>query len=185
MCQRKLLLPHFDGEAIGRYTEAIAAAAEREIESWPPNRTFPLARTCGATTKRMVEFTTRSVGQLVESMNAQCRADRCRQAAAESAGAPGRAADRRRRRADDLSERRDILSMLLQSRTNEGEALVRNPAALEGLLDAVRTDTNGAPWLSRRSSRRCAHGRSSRSPAGGSRCPGSSVPTRFQPTPVS
>src|SRR3954453_12983246 len=43
MRQRKLLLPPFHGEAIERYTAAIAAAAEREIGSWPLVRPFALA----------------------------------------------------------------------------------------------------------------------------------------------
>ena len=43
MRQRKLLLPNFHGEAIERYTRSISAAAEREIETWPVGRPFPLA----------------------------------------------------------------------------------------------------------------------------------------------
>jgi len=35
MRQRRLLLPPFHGEAVARYTEMIAHAAEREIEAWP------------------------------------------------------------------------------------------------------------------------------------------------------
>ncbi len=35
MRQRKLLLPPFHGEAVQRYTEMIAEAADREIDSWP------------------------------------------------------------------------------------------------------------------------------------------------------
>ena len=43
LCQRKLLLPPFHGEAIARYEELIAAAAEREIAAWPSGRAFSLA----------------------------------------------------------------------------------------------------------------------------------------------
>ena len=43
MRQRKLLLPPFHGEAIERYTQAIAEATEREIDSWPLNEPFALA----------------------------------------------------------------------------------------------------------------------------------------------
>jgi cytochrome P450 family 135 len=43
MRQRKLLLPPFHGEAVRRYTEMIAEAAEREIERWPLGEPFPLA----------------------------------------------------------------------------------------------------------------------------------------------
>jgi cytochrome P450 len=43
MRQRKLLLPHFHGEAVQRYAEMIAAAAEREIDRWPVDEPFALA----------------------------------------------------------------------------------------------------------------------------------------------
>ena len=41
--QRKLLLPPFHGEAIARYEQMIAEAAEREIDRWPVGRPFALA----------------------------------------------------------------------------------------------------------------------------------------------
>ena len=43
MRQRKLLLPPFHGESIERYTQAIAEATEREIDSWPLNTPFAIA----------------------------------------------------------------------------------------------------------------------------------------------
>ena len=43
MRQRKLLLPPFHGEAVQRYTEMIAEAADREIDRWPTGRPFALA----------------------------------------------------------------------------------------------------------------------------------------------
>ncbi|MGH2974008.1 MAG: cytochrome P450 [Solirubrobacterales bacterium] len=43
MRQRKLLLPPFHGEAIARYEQLIADAAEREIATWPIGRPFSLA----------------------------------------------------------------------------------------------------------------------------------------------
>jgi cytochrome P450 len=43
MRQRKLLLPPFHGEAVQRYTEMITEAAEREIDSWPLGTPFSLA----------------------------------------------------------------------------------------------------------------------------------------------
>ena len=43
MRQRKLLLPPFHGEAIERYSQAIAEATEREIDTWPLNEPFALA----------------------------------------------------------------------------------------------------------------------------------------------
>ena len=41
--QRKLLLPPFHGEAIARYEQMIADAAEREIARWPVGKPFALA----------------------------------------------------------------------------------------------------------------------------------------------
>src|SRR5213082_2364988 len=43
MRQRKLLLPPFHGEAVERYAEMIADAAEREIDRWPTGTPFALA----------------------------------------------------------------------------------------------------------------------------------------------
>ena len=43
MRQRKLLLPAFHGEAVQRYVDMIAEAADREIDRWPVGRPFPLA----------------------------------------------------------------------------------------------------------------------------------------------
>src|SRR5207244_13537987 len=43
MRQRKLLLPPFHGEAVERYAEMIAGAAEREIARWPTGTPFRLA----------------------------------------------------------------------------------------------------------------------------------------------
>jgi cytochrome P450 len=41
--QRKLLLPPFHGEAIERYTDMIAEATERELDSWPLGEPIALA----------------------------------------------------------------------------------------------------------------------------------------------
>ena len=43
MRQRKLLLPPFHGEAVERYTQMIAEAADREIDRWPIGTPFALA----------------------------------------------------------------------------------------------------------------------------------------------
>ena len=41
--QRKLLLPAFHGEAVARYRQMIAEAADREIDTWPVGKPFALA----------------------------------------------------------------------------------------------------------------------------------------------
>src|SRR3954453_15418371 len=43
MRQRKLLLPAFHGDAVKRYAQMIAEAADREIARWPLDRPFALA----------------------------------------------------------------------------------------------------------------------------------------------
>jgi cytochrome P450 family 135 len=42
MRQRKLMLPPFHGERMASYGELITRATERELDSWPLNRTFSL-----------------------------------------------------------------------------------------------------------------------------------------------
>jgi cytochrome P450 len=42
MRQRKLLLPPFHGQSVRRYGELIREIAEREMETWPVGRSFPL-----------------------------------------------------------------------------------------------------------------------------------------------
>ncbi len=43
MRQRKLLLPHFHGEAIAQYSQMITRAVDREIDRWPTGRPIALA----------------------------------------------------------------------------------------------------------------------------------------------
>ena len=152
MRQRKLLLPPFHGEAIEAYTQMIAAATEREIDRWPVGEPFALAPRMQAITldvimagifgiegkpqrgtpehglrqmiRRMVVASTQPAAQIGELL----------QIGRDEPFGPMKAGlallDRQvyavikaRRRAADLGERRDILSLLLQARTEEGEAL--------------------------------------------------------------
>jgi cytochrome P450 len=176
--QRKLLLPHFHGEAIERYSEAIEDATEREIDTWPLNSAFALAPRMQAitldvimagifgiggppapgtaehrlrtVTKWMVGLTTRPAGQLIELMNARRK----------EPIAPARPLVRmlerpidllieQRRRTENLAERRDILSMLLQTRTEEGGALSPEEVRAELLtlvLAGHETTANSLAW---------------------------------------
>jgi cytochrome P450 len=152
MRQRKLLLPPFHGEAIDAYTQMISAATEREIDRWPLGEPFALAPRMQAITldvimagifgiegrpqrgtpehglrqmiRRLVNASTLPVAQLGEIV----------QIGREEAVGPMKvglamldkqvyAVIKARRRATDLEQRRDILSLLLQARTEEGEAL--------------------------------------------------------------
>ncbi|HEV7483962.1 MAG TPA: cytochrome P450 [Solirubrobacterales bacterium] len=199
MRQRKLLLPSFHGEAIEAYTQMISEATERELDRWPVGEPFALAPRMQAITldvimagifgiegrprrgtpehglrqmiRKLVAASTQPVAQVGELL--QIGRDEAvgamkyglslldKQVYAVISG---------RRRAADLDERRDILSLLLQARTEEGEELtdkelrdellvlvlaghettanslswawerlVRNPAAHEALLGAVRS----------------------------------------------
>jgi len=178
MRQRKLLLPPFHGEAIDQYTEMISGAAEREIDTWPLSRPFALAprmqaitldvimagifgiegkpergtpeRRLRATIKRLVAASTWPTAQVGELMNI----------GREEAIGPMRlgieALDRatypvieQRRRAEDLGERRDILSLLLQARTESGEALSDKELRDELLtlvLAGHETTANSLAW---------------------------------------
>ena len=178
MRQRKLLLPHFHGEAIARYTEAIIDAVDREIDSWPLDIAFPVAPRMQAitldvimagifgidappgrgtaehrlriTTKRMVELTTRPAGQFIELMNA--RSDEPIRLARPLLRLLERPIDlliEQRRRAHDLAERRDILSLLLQARTESGEELSPEEVRAELLtlvLAGHETTANSLAW---------------------------------------
>ncbi|HEY5816182.1 MAG TPA: cytochrome P450 [Solirubrobacterales bacterium] len=178
MRQRKLLLPPFHGEAIEQYTQMIADAAEREIDRWPVGRPFALAPRMQAITldvimagifgiegvpergtpehrlrqmtKRVVEASTLPFAPVVELINLNREEpvgpmkigldmlDRATYAVIEQ-----------RRRAEDLGDRRDILSLLLQARTEEGEAMSDKELRDELLtlvLAGHETTANSLAW---------------------------------------
>ncbi len=150
--RRKLLLPAFHGEAIAAYERMIADAAEREISRWPLDRPFALAPRMQAITldvimggifgiesrpragtpehalrlavREMLWSSTLPVARLAELGNlgrSEARGltrlgllvpDRCVHAVIA-----------KRRRAADLGERRDILSLLLRAEDEEGRPL--------------------------------------------------------------
>lgn len=150
--QRKLLLPPFHGEAIERYQQMIADAAEREIASWPVGRPFALAPRMQAITldvimggifgiegvprpgtrehalrlaiRELLRSSTLPGAKLAELMQighddpvgltklGLLVPDRCLYAVIA-----------KRRKASDLDERRDIMSLIMRSRTEDGESL--------------------------------------------------------------
>jgi cytochrome P450 len=178
MRQRKLLLPNFHGEAIERYTQSIAAAAEREIESWPVGRPFPLAPRMQAitldvimagifgiegtpgrdtpefwlrfATKRLVAASTKPAAQIGELMNLfRDEPVGLTRVGLEILDRPTYAVIARRRAAEDLGDRRDILSQLLQARTEEGEELSDREVRDELLtlvLAGHETTANSLAW---------------------------------------
>lgn len=177
MRQRKLLLPPFHGEAIEHYTAAIAEAAEREIDSWPVGKPFSLAPRMQAITldvimsgifgidgqpaprtregklrttiKRLVDLSTKPVAQVAELMNVRRE---------EPIGLTrlGRALlDRHMdaviatRRGEDLGERHDILSLLLQARGEDGEVLTQaeiRDELITLVLAGHETTANSLAW---------------------------------------
>jgi cytochrome P450 len=178
MRQRKLLLPPFHGEAIERYAQMISDAAEREIDRWPIGEPIALAPRMQAITldvimagifgiegkpergtpehglrtavRRLVEASTWKVAQLGELLNL----------GREEPVGPTRLVlsllDRptykviaARREAGDLGERRDILSMLLQTATEDGETLTDQEVRDELLtlvLAGHETTANSLAW---------------------------------------
>ncbi len=178
MRQRKLLLPPFHGEAIEAYTQMIATATETEIDRWPVGEPFALAPRMQAITldvimagifgvegkprrgtpehglrqmiRRLVNASTQPAAQIGELLHI----------GREEAMGPMKAGlallDRQvygvittRRRATDLGERRDILSLLLQARTEEGEELSDKELRDELLvlvLAGHETTANSLAW---------------------------------------
>ena len=178
MRQRKLLLPSFHGEAIEQYTQMIADAAEREIDRWHLGRPFSLAPRMQAitldvimagifgiegkpergtpehrlrfATKRIVAASTWPTAQLAELMNLNREEPvGLTRVGLELLDRPTYAVIERRRRADDLGERHDILSLLLQARTESGEAMSDKEVRDELLtlvLAGHETTANSLAW---------------------------------------
>jgi cytochrome P450 len=177
MRQRKLLLPPFHGEAVQRYTQMIAEAVEREIDRWPTGTPFALAPRMQAitldvimagifgvegapapgtpehglrqATRRMVGLSTRPEAQLFELLNL----------GRDEPIGPVRAllahldshvyAVIAARRAGAHEHRTDILSLLLEAETEEGERLTDRELRDELLtlvLAGHETTANSLAW---------------------------------------
>jgi cytochrome P450 len=178
MRQRKLLLPPFHGEAIESYAQMISAATEREIDRWAVGEPFALAPRMQAitldvimagifgiegkpapgtpeaglrrTVKRLVASSTRPGAKLTELLHiGREEAIGPMRIALGLLDRPTYAVISARRAAEDLGERRDILSLLLLARTEEGEALddkeVRDEL-LTLVLAGHETTANSLAW---------------------------------------
>jgi cytochrome P450 len=147
--QRRLLLPPFHGERMQRYRQIIEEATEREIAGWTPGEPVQIARRMqevtlevilravfGVTRADEVEHLRRVLLEMLEWTTAPPRflmlaflppariADygpfrRVMEPVDEAL----RAEIRRRRTVEDLAEREDILSLLLQARDEDGQGL--------------------------------------------------------------
>jgi cytochrome P450 len=177
MRQRKLLLPPFHGEAIEAYAQMIADAADREIDRWPVGTPFAIAPRMQAITldvimagifgiegkpkrgtpehalraavRHLVAASTWPVAQLAEIMNiGSDEAVGPTKAGLAILDRPTYAVIAARRR-EDLDGRRDILSILLQARTEDGEALTDQELRDELLtlvLAGHETTANSLAW---------------------------------------
>jgi cytochrome P450 len=176
--QRKLLLPPFHGEAIERYMDMIRDAAEHEIDKWPVGETIELAPRMQAITldvimagifgidgtprrgtpehalrraiRGLVTISTWKIAQLGELMNiGSDEPVGITKAGLEFLDRPTYAVIAARRRADDVGERNDILSLLLQARTEDGEGLTDHELRDELLtlvLAGHETTANSLAW---------------------------------------
>jgi cytochrome P450 family 135 len=145
--QRKLLLPPFHGERMREYEDVIVDATRRDMAQWPLGRPMRLQERTRKITLEVIlravfgveaeqmEALRRAIGDLMEPINAVAvvRAALRRPSMERPGGAFGQALDRldaviyaeleRRRGQEDLAERRDILSLLMQARDEDGQAM--------------------------------------------------------------
>jgi cytochrome P450 family 135 len=149
MTQRRLMLPSFHGERMQRYESLMTAVAEEEVSRWPVAEPFSLLPRMQSVTlevimravfgfrepdrlaelrarlERMIAETTQMRHMVVMAVLGPERV--------ESAGLFRRALEpvdemlideaRRRRGADDLDERDDVLSLLVQARHEDGRPM--------------------------------------------------------------
>jgi cytochrome P450 len=149
--QRRLMLPSFHGERMREYETVMTAAADRAIDSWPVGETFALLPYMQSLTLDVIMHAVFGVeeGTRQEELKRRIRtmldpvgnraAILMMMVSGGRLGVTGRverfqrqrqAVDEmiyaeiaRRRGADDLAERTDVLSMLLLATDEEGEAM--------------------------------------------------------------
>jgi cytochrome P450 len=176
--QRKLLLPPFHGDAIARYEAMIADAAEREIDRWPIGTPIALAPRMQAitldvimsgvfgiegrpqrgtpehalrrATKALLAASTWKGAQVAELMNiGRDEPVGITKVGLDMLDRPTYAVIAQRRAAAGVEDRRDILSLLLQARTEDGEALTDRELRDELLtlvLAGHETTANSLAW---------------------------------------
>jgi cytochrome P450 family 135 len=147
MRQRKLLLPPFHGERMREYEDVIVEATRRDMAGWPIGQPMRLQERTrkitlevilravfGVEAERMEELR-QAIGGLLAPVHplAIMLFSLRRPTLERPTGALGRALDhldavvyaelRRRREQRDLAERNDILSLLMQARDEDGQAM--------------------------------------------------------------
>jgi cytochrome P450 family 135 len=147
MRQRKLLLPPFHGERMREYEQTIVDATRKDMATWPLGRPMRLQERTRAITLEVIlravfgveaermDALRSAIGDLLAPMKAwRVVLIALRMPSVERPpGAIGRALDRldaviydelaKRRAQQDLAQRTDILSLLLQARDEDGEAM--------------------------------------------------------------
>src|SRR5271165_407092 len=146
MRQRKLLLPSFHGERMREYEDVIVQATRSDMARWPIGAEMPmqahsrritleviLRAVFGVEAERMAPLRSAIEGLMVPVSGVRMlRMALSRPRAGRPTGAFGEALDRldaliyeelARRRSQELGERADILSLLLQARDEEGAAM--------------------------------------------------------------
>jgi cytochrome P450 len=147
MRQRKLLLPPFHGERMREYEDTIVEATRRDMASWELDRPMRLQERTRAITlevivravfgveaERMATLTA-AIGALLEPVSSprMILFALRRWSLDRPTGPIGRGLDAldaviyeelaRRREQEDLAERTDILSLLMQARDEDGQAM--------------------------------------------------------------
>jgi cytochrome P450 len=178
MRQRKLLLPSFHGEAVQQYVAMIEDITHREIDRWPMGRPFALAPRMQAITldvimggifgiegrprpgtaehalrtaiRSLVEASTWPIAQVAELMNiGRDEPVGLTKMGLSVLDRATYAVISRRKRVADLEQRGDILSMLLHTRTEDGELLTDKELRDELLtlvLAGHETTANQLAW---------------------------------------
>jgi cytochrome P450 len=152
MRQRKLLLPSFHGDAVARYEEMIAAAAEHEVDSWSVGETVELTSRMQAVTldvimagifgvegkpepgtpehelrktvRMLADLSTSAVGMAADFINlGRDEPFGPQKIAIARLWKPVDEVVRLRRADPGATERNDILSLLLRAETEDGELL--------------------------------------------------------------
>ena len=145
--QRKLLLPPFHGERMREYEDAIVEATRRDMAAWPVGKPIRLHERTRAITLEVIlravfgveaermDRVREAVGTLLvpASTLLLMRLALRRPSLERPGGEFGQALDRldavlyeeleRRRSREDLAERRDILSLLMQARDEDGQPM--------------------------------------------------------------
>jgi cytochrome P450 len=156
MSQRKLMLPPFHGERMRRYEQVMAEVAAAEIESWPAGEPYAVRPAMQRITLEVIMRTVFGVrnDRLRDALSAALewgseprrmamlaalgphRVERSRMFAKVRGPADDTLYEeiRARRRASDLADRDDVLSLLMQAHHEDG-----SPMSDEELRDELMT----------------------------------------------